>query len=258
MFIDSHTHLSRNQFDHDRPELLEQMRMAGVGRILEIPIDFDSNYVMREKLRIFPETKFAVGVHPTRLEQPEDCDGWMEHFRKLALLDDSAAIGEVGLDHHVPGSEDTWGLQEEWFHRFIDLAREVDLPLVLHIRQAHEDAMRILLQHGNHYRGVVHCFDGSIEGAEEFMDLGFYLGVGGKMTRESRGLAEVVRQIPLDRILLETDCPFLTPNPLSGRNSPVNIPLIAQMIADLKGIDVSVVEKITTRNAETLFGFTTD
>lgn len=255
MYIDTHTHLHHKRFNKDRANVINEMKTCGVTKFLEIPIDFDSNFVMREKLKEFPDTVFAVGVHPTRLWKNQNSEIWMHYFRKFAEMENTLAIGEIGLDHHIPGTENMWAMQEEWFHRFIDLADEFDKPLVLHIRQAEEEAVEVLGNHGRCHKGVVHCFSGNYELAGKYLDMGLYLGIGGAISRHCPELKEAVKKIPLSRIVLETDCPFVTPEPLSGRNTPLNIPIIADTIAEIKEIDVSIVETITTGNAELLFGF---
>lgn len=254
MYIDTHTHLHHKFFNKDRADLICRMKKCGVMKYLEIPIGFESNFVMREKLKEFPGAKFAVGVHPTRLWKNQNSDIWMKYFREFAGMEDTPAIGEVGLDHHIPGTEKMWAIQSEWFHRFIDLADEFDKPLVLHIREAEEEAVGILRKHGSYHKGVVHCFTGDYELARQYMEMGLHLGIGGIVSRDCPELKEAVRKIPLSSIVLETDCPFLAPEPLRGRNTPENIPAIAGIIAELKDIDVNTVETVTTRNAEILFG----
>lgn len=254
MYIDTHTHLHHQKFNKDRADVISRMKNCGVMKYLEIPIDFDSNFVMREKLKEFPDAKFAVGVHPTRLWKNQNSEIWMRYFRKFAKMENTLAIGEIGLDHHIPGTESMWAIQTEWFHRFIDLADEFDKPLVLHIREAKDEAVEILKQHGGFHKGVVHCFNGDYELARQYMEMGLYLGIGGAISRDCPELKEAVKKIPLSSIVLETDCPFVTPEPLAGRNTPENIPVIAGILAGIKGIDVNLVKTVTTRNAEILFG----
>ncbi len=255
MFIDTHAHLHHTRFDKDRDEVISQMEQQDVRRFLEVSIDLESNFRMRELLKDIPGIKFTAGVHPTRIWNTQESPEMItDQIIRFARMQDTVAIGEVGLDHHVPGTEELWGIQEEWFHRFIDLSQEEGLPMVLHIRQAHEDGIRILREHGNYHRGVVHCFEGSWEVAKQYIDMGLSLGIGGFITMENPKLEDAVRRVPLDFILLETDSPFVTPKPLTGRNTPANIPMIAGKLAGIKGISLEEVETVTTRNAVKLFG----
>lgn len=256
MFIDTHAHLHHDRFHKDRSEVISQMEQQNVLRFLEVSIDFESNFVMRETLKDIPDVKFTAGIHPTRVWNVQESFTYiMDHIIQFARMKDTAAIGEVGLDHHIPGTEEYWGIQEEWFHNFIQLAQTERMPMVLHIRQAHEDGIRILKERGSSHRGVVHCFEGSWKEAKQYIDMGLSLGVGGFVTMDKPGMEEAVRKMPLDVILLETDSPFVTPRPMAGRNTPANIPLIAQKVADIKGIPVEEVEIATTQNAMKLFGF---
>lgn len=141
-----------------------------------------------------------------------------------------------------------------WFHRFIELARTEKLPLVLHIRDAHEDALQILREHGSEHRGVVHCFQGSWAEAEQYLKLGLYIGLGGLITREDKELEAVARKLPPERILLETDSPYVTPKPKKGRNTPANIPEIAERLADIRKTSVEEIIMVTAENAKRLFG----
>lgn len=258
MFIETHTHLHHKRFNKDRDEVIKQMERQNVRRFLEISIGFESNIVMREKLRDIPGVKFTAGIHPMYVwKSQENPEYLMDQIARFARMQDTAAIGEVGLDHHIPETEEFWELQEKWFHNFIQLSQAEHLPMVLHIRQAHEEGIRILKEHGNYHRGVVHCFEGSWKEAKQYVDLGLTLGIGGFVTMEKPGMEEAVRKLPLDAILLETESPFVTPWPLTGRNTPANIPMIARKVADIRGISVEVIEAATMQNAIRLFGFET-
>lgn len=254
MYIDTHTHLHHKRFNRDRNEIMEQADRAGVKMMIEVPIEYESNVTMREVLHGCSNVKFAVGIHPTRVWEETDRAAWMEKIAHLAGLPGTVAIGEVGLDHCHAETE-VWREQELWFGDFLELAKQMKLPVILHVRDAFEDAVRVLCEHGdeNGYRGVVHCFYGTWDEAKQYLELGFYLGFGGAITRDIPEVKEMVKNVPLERIVLETDCPFLVPDPLEGRNSPVNIPVIAKAIAYLKGISVAEVETVTTKNAMELF-----
>lgn len=255
MYIDTHTHLHHNRFDKDRREVIEQMKEAGVNYVIENPIDYESNWIMKEKLKEFDNVSFVTGIHPTRVFEAKE--EWMDEIQKFAMEETTVAIGEAGLDYHISGTEHTWDNQKIWFQKFIDLAEELKKPLVLHIRDAFDDALEILKKNKGKYQGVVHCFNGNKYQAEEFLKIGLYLGIGGAITRDNPELKEALVYIPIDRIILETDCPFVTPKPYSGRNHPSYIPYIASILANQKGIRVDEVEKITTENTKHLFKITT-
>lgn len=254
MFIDTHTHLHNRRFNKDREDIIRQMEKCNIQWFIEMPIDYESNSVMREKLKDISNVRFAAGIHPTRIEKiSHNAEHPFDYIIRHAHLENTVAIGEVGLDHHIPDTEALWKIQEGWFHRFIELAQTEQLPMVLHIRQAYEDAVCVLREHGNVHKGVVHCFDGGWEEAKQYLNIGLYLGVGGFITMGNLNLEDAVRKTPLDFIILETDCPFVTPKPFTGRNTPLNIPNIAQKLADIKGISVEEVEYVTTQNAIRLF-----
>ena len=262
MYIDSHTHLGHKRFNTDRHLIMEAAAKVGVEKFIVVPIDLDSNFRMRELLSDTANVYFSAGIHPTRVWDQIDLSGFGE-ICKLAETSPTIAIGETGLDYHIEGTEALWQEQERWFIEHLLLAKKLNLPLILHIRDAFPDALRILKQYAAEQPGVVHCFDGSWEHAVSVLDTGLYLGISGIVTR-SRNLSdakELLRKIPLEKMLLETDCPFLLPD-LSilpdtlkdqKRNTPLSIPIIAQLIADAKGIHVEEVEEVTTENAMELF-----
>ena len=166
----------------------------------------------------------------------------------------TVAVGEVGLDYCRADQAEIQAVQRVWFHRFIELARTEQLPLVLHIRDAHKDALQILREQGSEHRGVVHCFQGNWAEAEQYLKLGLYIGLGGLITRDDKALEAVVRKLPPERILLETDSPYVTPKPKAGRNTPANIPEIAERLADIRKTSVEEIIMVTAENAKRLFG----
>lgn len=256
MYIDTHTHLHHRRFDKDRKQVLEQMEAVGIQAFLEVAMDLESNAVMREKLREAPiQVRFTAGVHPGAVEElPEKPDEVLQQIATYLKDENTVAVGEAGLDYCRADQAEIQAVQRVWFHRFIELARTEKLPLVLHIRDAHEDALQILREHGSEHRGVVHCFQGSWAEAEQYMKLGLYIGLGGLITREDKELEEVVRKLPLERILLETDSPYVTPKPKKGRNTPVNIPEIARCLARLRRVSAEEIAMETAENAKRLFG----
>lgn len=284
MFIESHAHISHFKFDNsfrflsydfssdtfsvvqgDRASLLEDMKHQRIGAIIEPAIDIESNQRVLEIAVAYPDWIFpAVGLHPTRTSAAK----WRDRntLRELSRRPGIVAIGEAGLDFHFTREQQHRVCQVRWFIFQILLAHRRRLPLILHIRQADRMALPILrlfrpLLHG----GVAHCFYGDVTTAEAFIKLGFCLGIGGTLLQNGEAgemLAETVRQIPLERIILETDAPYVHPScdavpnaKTRGkvRNTSLIIPAIAERIAELKGTDVVAVERQTTENAIRVF-----
>ena len=254
-WIDTHTHLHAKRFNRERGNILQWMQDTGM-RNIEIPIEYDSNFVMREKLAGFENARFAAGVHPTRVSKITAKDA-RKQLEKLAVYPDIVAIGETGLDFHVSTLDTEFVNQmEDWFEYFLDLADHVKLPVILHTREADDRILEILKKKRRQFKGVIHCFQGDIELANQYMELGFYLGIGGSITYGDKccALRKAIIDIPMERIVLETDCPYLTPESLEGYNTPKNLPLIAGMVAELKGVDIIYVKEKTAHNAKKLFG----
>lgn len=254
-WIDTHTHLHAKRFNRERGNILRWMQDTGI-RNIEIPIEYDSNFLMREKLAGFENARFAAGVHPTRVSKITAKDA-RKQLEKLAVYPDTVAIGETGLDFHVATLDTEFVNQmEEWFEYFLDLADQVNLPVILHTREADERILEILKKKRRQFKGVIHCFQGDIKLANQYMEFGFYLGIGGLVTYTDRCsvLRKAMTDIPIERIVLETDCPYLTPEPLEGYNTPKNLPLIAETIAELKDLDAGKVKAENVKNAQTLFG----
>ena len=250
MYIDTHCHLHHRKFNKDRKQILEQMKICGIEAFIEVPIEFNSNYDMREKI---PQGHFAVGVHPSKVMLMEQEDS-LQHLKRLAVMQNTVAVGETGLDTRTVEHE----IQEKYLRTFIQIALEYDKPLILHLRGegTYQRAFEILQEYGCIFRGVLHCFTGDVKDAFRFIELGFHLGIGGLVTyKENVELRSAVKEIPSEKILLETDSPFLRPKTcLEGnRNSPLNILSIATEIANIKGIETQRVADITTGNARELF-----
>ena len=254
-WIDTHTHLHVKRFNRERENILQWM-LENELRNIEIPIEYDSNFLMREKLADFENARFAVGVHPTRVHKITAKDA-RKQLEELAAHSDTVAIGETGLDFHVATLDTEFVRQmEEWFNYFLDLANNVHLPVILHTREADKRILEVLKKKRRQFKGVVHCFQGDIELANQYMELGFYLGIGGSITYVDRCsvLRKAIKDITMERIVLETDCPYLAPEPLEGYNTPKNLSLIAGMVAELKGVDIIYVKEKTAHNAKKLFG----
>lgn len=251
MIFESHAHYDAHQFDEDREELLRSMQENGVGTIINVCADWDSVTEVVEMVQEYPFMYAAVGLHP---DEVGDLDDKRFKFLKSQCQNEKVvAIGEIGLDYYW--DNESHDVQKHWFVRQLELARELDLPVIIHSRDAADDTFKIMKEHGQGLRGVIHCFSYSKELAEEYVKMGFHIGIGGVVTfKNGKKLKEVAEVVPLERILLETDCPYLAPEPYRGkRNSSLYIPHIAQAIANIKGLTYEEVVAQTEINAKTLF-----
>ena len=251
MLIDTHAHYDDAAFDEDRAEVLAALKTENVGIVIDPAVTIETS---RAILRLAEEVPFlyaAVGIHPENCHdyRPED----IETLRTLAQHPKCVAIGEIGLDYHWeenPPKE----LQKECFSAQLRLAEELDLPVIIHDRDAHADTLAIVKEFPA-VTGVFHCFAGSAEMAKELLKMGWYLGFNGAVTfKNARKAPEVLAITPLDRILLETDAPYLTPVPHRGkRNASTYIPCVSQVIAQIKGLTPAEVENPAWENGKRLF-----
>ena len=251
--FDTHSHYDDKAFDSDRDEILGGLLAKGIGKVVDVGADMPSSKMALELAKQYEFVYAALGVHPSEVEGlTEDDMAWISSH---AAHEKVAAIGEIGLDYHWP--EPKPALQKQWFRRQIELAKEVKLPIIVHSRDAAEPTMQII-QETKAYEcgGVIHCYSYSPEMAEEYVKMGYYIGVGGVVTfKNSRVLKEVVKAISLEHIVVETDCPYLAPTPHRGkRNSSAYLPLVIEEIAKLKGITAEEVEDATYENAQRLYG----
>src|SRR5579884_4041329 len=249
--VDSHCHLDLDAFDADRAEVLLRARSAGVERFVVIgfePRRWESGL---ELARTVPGISLAVGLHPTEAASYDD--ELEASLRRFALDTGAVAIGETGIDYHWPGVPPQ--TQRAVFARQIALARELDLPFIVHQREAAADVLDVLRQAGAPLRGVMHCFTEGPDYAEECVALGLHIGLGGAVTfKNASALHQAVRVVPLERIVLETDAPFMAPTPFRGkRNEPAYLELIVQRVAELRSEPPETVAEATTANAERLF-----
>ena len=279
MIVDSHAHYSHPKFDGtfpaltfegdhyalrelDRESLLDLLWNSGVACSVEPAIELDSNpkildFSKKHPGRIFP----AVGLHPSRTpdtpwNRRRELDAWA---REPGVV----AIGELGLDYHIPRKEQHRLYQMHWFIYQLKLARTLELPLILHIREADRDGIRILKHFGRGLPGVVHCFSGGPDAAQEYLNLGLHLGIGGAILQDrarTAAIREAVKNAPLERILLETDSPYVLPaleeiseKPKGLRNTSLILPAVADKVAELKGLDRETVLRVTTENTIRLF-----
>jgi len=254
--IDSHAHVAFTQFDEDREAVVERARAAQM-RWLEVGVDLNQSY---KALALAEELSddvvgATVGVHPSDISSLDD-SAWHE-ITQLAQKPEVVAIGEVGFDFYRGGKEEE---QLLWLKRFIELAREIDKPLVFHVRNGEKqdahDSLLALLGRNNIPGGVVHTYSGTMTQAKAYLELGLYLSFSGVVTyKNARDIASVATEIPIDRILIETDCPFLTPEPNRGkRNEPSYAGLVAEKIAQLRYLPVEEMAALTEENTLRLFG----
>lgn len=252
--LDSHAHVDSKSFAGETDQVVQRAVAAGVSRIVTIgqwhaPGDFGGAI---ELAAAHPGRVFAtIGIHPHEVAKVPEED-WRE-LERLAALPATVAVGETGLDYHYDHSPRDE--QRRWFRHQLDLAAAVDKPVVVHTREADGDTLAILKE-ATVRRGVIHCFTAGPERAKTWLDLGFLLSIPGVVTfKNAEPLREAVRMAPLDRLLIETDCPYLAPIPHRGkRNEPAFVKLVAEKVAELKGVPVEEVAEATTRNAVELFG----
>jgi TatD DNase family protein len=252
LLIDTHAHLDMEQFKDDLPQVLERAREAGIIHIITIGSDLASSRKAAEIAGRVDEVYFAPGFHPHDVKDVHDSD--YGELRALALMPKAVAIGEMGLDYHYDLSPRP--LQREHFGRQIGLARELGKPLIVHSREAAADTMEILETEGaRDAGGTLHCFSGDYGMARRALDLGLHISVGGTLTfKKADALREVIKKVPIERILVETDSPYLSPQPYRGkRNEPAYMVSVAEMLATVKGLSQDDVERITSLNAATLF-----
>lgn len=252
MIFETHAHYDDGKFDQDREELLGSMKEYGIGTIVNVGSDMESSRWTAEAVRRYSMMYGAVGVHPSETEEMKQED--IQELKYLSQGDKIVAIGEIGLDYYW--KEPDRKIQKKWFEAQMELAKEVNLPMIIHSRDAAKDTYDMMrASHADAVGGVVHCYSYSKEMAKSFLNMGFYIGVGGVVTfKNGRTLKETVDYAPLDRIVLETDCPYLAPEPNRGkRNSSLNLIYVAQAIAEIKGISVKEVIAATEDNAKKMY-----
>lgn len=248
--FDTHAHYDDEAFDEDREILLSSLNGRGVSLVIDCGCDVASSKKAIELSEKYDFIYAAVGIHPHEAEEAGEND--LDEIRRLLKHKKAVAIGEIGLDYHYDFSPRE--LQKEYFEKQIVLAKELDMPIIVHDREAHEDTLELLRKYKP--QGVLHCFSGSVESAKEIISLGMYIGLGGAVTfKNARKPLEVAEFVPLDRLLLETDAPYMTPVPFRGkRNDSSLIPYTAIKIAEVKGLDPQTVVNAANENGKRLFG----
>ena len=242
MIYDPHAHYDDEAFNEDQDAVLRSLAEHGIEAVVNVGASIQTTKDTLELMKKYPFVYGAVGVHPSETAELNDhLFDWLRHVSEEEKV---VAIGEIGLDYHWDEPEPE--LQKAWFVRQLGLAREKKLPVIIHSRDA-ENAEEI--------GGVIHCFSYSLEMAKEYLNMGFYLGIGGVLTfNNAKKLKEVVAYMPLDRIVLETDCPYLSPVPNRGkRNSSLNLPYVVEEISRIKNVSVEQIIEITNRNAKQMY-----
>lgn len=248
--FDSHAHYDSEAFDADRKELLGTLKNQGVVGVVNCASDMASSLKSLELADEFDFIYAACGIHP---HEAETCkQGYLPVLKKLCLEDKCVAVGEIGLDYHYDFSPRE--IQKQVFEQQLVLAKELDLPVIVHDREAHEDTFELLKRYKP--KGVVHCFSGSAEMAKVIVKLGMYIGLGGAVTfKNARKPREVAAVVPSDRLLIETDCPYMTPVPHRGKRcDSTYIPFTAEVIAEVRGTTAQEILDLTRVNANSLFG----
>lgn len=254
MIFETHAHYDDERFAEDRDTLLASLPERGIGRIINVGSTLGSTKETLAIAQNYPYVYAAVGVHPSEIgDLNEEMFAWL---KEQTRQEKTVAVGEIGLDYYWDKEPEVQKAQRYWFKRQMELAREETLPVIIHSRDAAEDTMRLMQEiHAEEIPGVIHCYSYSKEMALEFVKMGYRIGVGGVVTfKNARKLKETVEAVPMEAILLETDCPYMAPEPHRGtRNDSSNIPYVVNTIAQIKGISTDEVEQITWENAMRLF-----
>ena len=252
MLFDTHAHLNAEQYNEDLEQVIERAKSEKVEKIVVVGFDRPTITRAMELIEAYDFIYAAIGWHPVDAIDMTDED--LDWIKKLSEHQKVVAIGEMGLDYYWDKSPKD--VQKEVFRRQIALAKEVNLPIIIHNRDATEDVVTILKEEGAaEVGGIMHCFTGSLETAKACMEMNFYISFGGPVTfKNAKKTKEVVKDIPSDRILIETDCPYLTPTPFRGkRNEPSYVKYIAEQIAELREMSFEELAELTTENAKKVF-----
>lgn len=251
MLFDTHAHMDDRAFDADRPELLANLPGQGVGLLVNPGCSLASSRAASELAKQYDYIYCAVGSHPDAADEVDE--KVLEEYRRLVRENPKVkAIGEIGLDYHY--EDIPRDIQQRAFRMQMELARELNLPVIVHEREAHEDGMRIVEEFPE-VKGVFHCYSGSAEMAKWLVSRGWYVGFTGVLTfKNARKAVETARAVPLERIVLETDCPYMSPEPFRGkRNDPSRLYRMAEKLAELRGLTVEEIHTITMENGKRLY-----
>ena len=255
MIFETHAQYDDEKFDPDRVELLSHLlRENNIGKIVNVGATFKGckeSIALAEK---YDDVYAAIGIHPEEIDEIND--EVIEWLRQNSSNPKVVAIGEIGLDYYWVKEEEQRAKQRLWFNKQMDLAKELEMPVIIHSRDAAEDTLNtIKLYNNSHVKGIVHCYSYSKEIAMEYVKMGWYIGVGGVVTfKNAKKLVETVEAVPLESIVLETDCPYMAPVPHRGeRNSSIFLSHVAEKIAEIKNISVAEVENVTYQNALNIY-----
>lgn len=253
MIFESHAHYDDEAFNEDRDNLLSSMKDNGVEYIVNVSADFESVDPIYELSQKYDFVYGTVGVHPGAAK--DMTQERFEYLKKAALRDKVVAIGEIGLDYYWEKEEGQKATQKEWFVKQLQLAKEVNKPVIIHSREAAADTLDIMKKEWADRKAVIHCYSYSAEMAKIYAKMGYYFGIGGVLTyKNARTLVETVEYVPIEQLLLETDCPYLSPVPNRGkRNDSSNLRYVAEKIAEIKNISYDAVVEITEENAKRFF-----
>lgn len=254
MIFETHAHYEDERFDADRHELLGSMREHQIEYVINVGSDIETSQKSIALAQQYPYVYAAVGVHPSEIAGLDDSA--MDYLREQTKNPKVAAVGEIGLDYYWDKEPAVQSNQREWFRRQLRLARETELPVIIHSRDAAADTLQLMKEEqAQEIPGVIHCYSYSKEMAQEFLNMDYYIGIGGVLTfKNAKKLKEVAAMLPLERILLETDCPYMAPTPHRGeRNCSFYIPHVVAELSQIKGIDEATIIEQTNQNARRLF-----
>ena len=252
MIFDSHAHYDDEQFDEDRNALLSGMEAAGIGGIINMGASLEGVAASQALAEQYPFVYAAAGVHPDHVGSLNEEN--MQWMYGLCQKPKTVAVGEIGLDYYW--NKESHDCQKKWFIAQLDMAKETGLPVNIHSRDAAQETFEIMKkEHAGTTGGVIHCFSSSAQMALEYVKLGYYIGIGGVVTfKNARVMKEVAAAVPLDHIVIETDCPYLAPAPNRGkRNSSLYLPLVIEAIAEIKGVTPQEVENATYANVKRVY-----
>ncbi|MEH2931640.1 TatD family hydrolase [Candidatus Ventrimonas sp. KK005] len=251
--FDTHAHYDHEAFDLDRDLILGSLSENGVEVVVNVGASIQSTKNTLQLVRTYPSMYGSAGIHPNETKEFEE--SWLDWLKEATKEEKIVAVGEIGLDYYWNEPEPK--VQKQWFSRQLNLAREVRLPVIIHSRDAAKDTLDLMkAEKAWELGGVIHCFSYGVEMAKEYLNMGFFLGIGGVVTfSNGKKLKEVVKYMPMEQMVLETDCPYLSPEPNRGkRNTSLNLPYVVNQISQIKGISIDEVIKITSQNGKRLYG----
>ena len=251
MLIDSHAHLDDEKFDLDREYLIKNLQKNGIELVINVGADMESSRASVDLANSYENIYAVVGIHPH--DAKEMTASSLEEIEQLSKNKKVVAIGEIGLDYYYDNSPRD--IQRKCFKEQIRLAKRLDMPIVVHTRDADEDTLEILKEESKGLRGIIHCFSSDRAQLEEYLELGFFIAIGGPVTfKKTDELKEAAKVVPMERLLVETDAPYLAPHPYRGkRNEPMFVNHTANLIAELKGISIEELTLQTNKNTKEIF-----